>query len=1132
MISPRWLLTLTVVSITTFIAACTENTATNPTSEPTSVTASNSPTQHTDGAESLQDESSSAPTTQTPIPTATLTPEPTPASPPPTQLPSATPTPTRAPPTATPTLVPIATPTEAIPATPSAIPSATATQTHTATPTTTPIPTSTPTATPATTPLPADYRFSRIDSEVFGAAEGLIEVRFTIEITNQGETKGSEAAPVRFSVGEEKAELVGIVAPLDPQESYRLAFTARLPHDSPTLTFQVDGGEQLHIEQHVPTSDLEVAVIDHSAAGDGVTNLNIEVTNLGELTAETVSLRISWRRIEKDGEDTPWESTEVDVFAQHLSPAASHSRETRLELGRGTYEVIVEADTPSLEVELTNNIYTTQIIAEYVSLEIKELSTELEGYEPDGRARFEVTMLISNNGVSPSGTFRIGIECEAVHTGQCTLLNTPSIDQIEPGSSTEVVFVWIIPAAEVDARAYAGSLEDSLLWGQRNVRQFNLNVPERPEKVLILEATSELFGYWSDGTARIDLSLVLRNEGYKPIDEPHIVTITCSVDGEEVEDCGGDAEVSLNGGYGPSISVVDIRVPPGHLDIAIDYGASELELISLQVPKRGQPARALILEATSELLGYWSDGTARIDLSLALRNEGYESIDEPHTIAITCSLDGEEVEDCGSDTEEVSLNDGYGPSISVVELRVPLGHVDLAIDYGASESELISLKVPEKIVGVDPEVWECFSDIPAEDEDRVGCAAWEWESDVIEKWDQSKPIKVWATGDVRYLRIFDEALADIAPIVNLKFERVQSETQADLAMFTGVSKKEAQRIGFGDILCFQAAGCARRWWTDNSNVYRARIVVWLQDGTWDPLGLTDRLIRYITLHELVHALTNIGHRTDFGSIMDVRDGLLWSEIDSMDDALLRLLSHPLVKPGMTMAEIEELIVFSQELIDPPEPHEPSAIDLAKRAYVTLREAGSAKYSIRGSWPDPGCGYEFGWAEYEIDALQHYWANLIRFEDGSDHIYFINPQPSQIEYWTRSADNWKSTNSGEALESTGWRDSYGNPLQVLASIIYYADPNAIKLEKLRSGKIRLSVQLDQALTRNDNWLSQNTNIEILLDQETYKIEEYNVDWQWSGSNAYCSSYQLDAKDGEYGIEIEFPDEIIAESRYFK
>ena len=38
----------------------------------------------------------------------------------------------------------------------------------------------------------------------------------------------------------------------------------------------------------------------------------------------------------------------------------------------------------------------------------------------------------------------------------------------------------------------------------------------------------------------------------------------------------------------------------------------------------------------------------------------------------------------------------------------------------------------------------------------------------------------------------------------------------------------------------------------------------------------------------------------------------------MDEALLRLHSHPLVKPGMSMEEIERLIVFGDELIDPHE----------------------------------------------------------------------------------------------------------------------------------------------------------------------------------------------------------------------
>ena len=41
----------------------------------------------------------------------------------------------------------------------------------------------------------------------------------------------------------------------------------------------------------------------------------------------------------------------------------------------------------------------------------------------------------------------------------------------------------------------------------------------------------------------------------------------------------------------------------------------------------------------------------------------------------------------------------------------------------------------------------------------------------------------------------------------------------------------------------------------------------------------------------------------------------------MDEALIRLHSNPLVKPGMTVEEVEGLLVFEDELVDPPAPVE-------------------------------------------------------------------------------------------------------------------------------------------------------------------------------------------------------------------
>ena len=44
-----------------------------------------------------------------------------------------------------------------------------------------------------------------------------------------------------------------------------------------------------------------------------------------------------------------------------------------------------------------------------------------------------------------------------------------------------------------------------------------------------------------------------------------------------------------------------------------------------------------------------------------------------------------------------------------------------------------------------------------------------------------------------------------------------------------------------------------------------------------------------------------------------------AELSPTDEALLRLHGHDLVEPGMTWAEIERLVVFSDDLLDPQQP---------------------------------------------------------------------------------------------------------------------------------------------------------------------------------------------------------------------
>ena len=62
----------------------------------------------------------------------------------------------------------------------------------------------------------------------------------------------------------------------------------------------------------------------------------------------------------------------------------------------------------------------------------------------------------------------------------------------------------------------------------------------------------------------------------------------------------------------------------------------------------------------------------------------------------------------------------------------------------------------------------------------------------------------------------------------------------------------------------------------------------------------------------------IHHRVDPLSAMSIT-GLMMAEKNPMDEALIRLHSNPLVKPGMTVEEVARLIIFEDELLDPPIP---------------------------------------------------------------------------------------------------------------------------------------------------------------------------------------------------------------------
>ena len=164
----------------------------------------------------------------------------------------------------------------------------------------------------------------------------------------------------------------------------------------------------------------------------------------------------------------------------------------------------------------------------------------------------------------------------------------------------------------------------------------------------------------------------------------------------------------------------------------------------------------LVLNAAADVTGYWSDGSANVELTATLQNQGNLQLETPVQVAVTCNRSGEAPDGC-SETLSLSLPDGNGPAAGALTLRVPVGDTSFRFAYGKDQIETVGVNVPERILGVDRDVWECFSDTSKvdtvwEDDEGIGCGA--WGDQTVFKWDQHAPIRISASGPDSFVAEF------------------------------------------------------------------------------------------------------------------------------------------------------------------------------------------------------------------------------------------------------------------------------------------------------------------------------------------------------------------------------------------
>ena len=509
------------------------------------------------------------------------------------------------------------------------------------------------------------------------------------------------------------------------------------------------------------------------------------------------------------------------------------------------------------------------------------------------------------------------------------------------------------------------------------------------------------------------------------------------------------------------VGMVNATVYAGANDDGFRWGDDNVATTVFEVPDAPSLEWALSAVSEAQDMQYWSDGSANVVFETTMTNLRREMVSGEMQISIACLRSGGIVERCGGEYS-VSLDGQDDRNVTRHTIIVPEGETELHFSIEDGEPLTAEVLVPKRILGVDREVWDCFSDTSnlrreVDRDSGVGCGG--WRNDFVTKWAIGKPINIWSTGDDQYESIFDEVLEYLGPLLNIEFERVNAKWMADLHAYLGLPRSE--RIsGLG---CNKAAGCTSFEIAPDGAITGAQLVVWPPVSVFTDAG-RDHMVYSIALHELIHGLTGMLHRHDDRMSLMSYDALDYTTLGVTDEALIRIVSDPLVEPGMRFSEVLELVVFEDELVDQAVPDEVTAEDVLRRAHAKLMDSESASYKISGGWT--GCNFLFEASGYSIGSARPRVSRWVHFQNETVDLYIIRSRsPLQlIEFWTFVDGEWHSTQSLVGQNALSFRDSFTSPLTMLSSINLYGDGAELEVVSETEGVLTLAVSLKGADVR--------------------------------------------------------------------
>ena len=428
---------------------------------------------------------------------------------------------------------------------------------------------------------------------------------------------------------------------------------------------------------------------------------------------------------------------------------------------------------------------------------------------------------------------------------------------------------------------------------------------------------------------------------------------------------------------------------------------------------------------------------------------------------------------------------------------------------------------PVPSIKVDLAVWECYSDRTFSDEERnLSCSGWGKYPNVV-KWRNDVPVKMWATGDDRYLEVLDEVIAYVSPILKLEFVKVDSEVDADFRAYVGIRRSEAEDYGLYSKEVIDYGGFAS-WGLNSGEATGGYAVVWLNENqAWS--ARQRNYIHSVTLHEVLHAMVP-AHHTDRPASILWGSGLI--SLSPMDEALFRLNAHNLIEPDMTMEEVRALIILQDDLQESAL----SKLQMVWRASEGLMNAGSARFMIRGGWTDTTCPYTFG-VRRGLATLEAVYgkfqqdAPVAHFRDGTTNFYTVRSEVSgKWQQWAEGRDGWARSTHDELQDATYWWISNGRLNQTLRSIINNLSASDIAITDLSNGTVTLEATLNGSQLMWVGIEDERIEFQLVLDEQTHAIKGYTWRRVYLQPTDGCAIYGEVAEAVELGIKVEIPEVI--------